>query len=94
MYSVVRIVEGAGHPASDGPEVAAAANLLGSAGLVTLLAVGGDDGTLVTIEIFETLDDLRTALAEAHRGSPRWPSGDRPGSVRTIVGEIVFQRGL
>jgi len=96
MYSVVRIFEGAGSPASDGPEVAptGVADLCGSAGFVTLLAIRGDDGALVTVEIFETLDDLRIAEADARRARSPLPAEDGPACARTISGEIVFQRGL
>jgi len=96
MYSVVRIFEGDGQPVSHGPEVAPArvGDLSEADGLVTLLAIKGDDGALVTVEIFETLEDLRIAQADAGRADPVLPSEDRPACARTISGEIVFQRGL
>jgi len=96
MYSIVRIFEGDGHPASDGPAVAPArvGDLFGAAGLVTLLAIKGDDGALVTVEIFETADDLRIAQADTSRADPLLPFEDPPARTRTISGEIVFQRGL
>lgn len=96
MYSVVRIIEGRGHPASDVPEAARAhVETLGTAtGSVTLLAISGDDGTLVTVEIFETLDDMTAAQVVAGPGTGRSSPEAGPEPGRTITGEIVFQRGL
>lgn len=96
MYSVVRILEGGGDPTSDVPEAARArVEAMGRvAGFVTLLAIKGDDGALVTVEIFETLDDMRTAQRASGRDVRLSPSEDRPRADRTISGEIVFQRGL
>lgn len=96
MYAVVRILEGGNHAAVDVPE--AARGLVeapgGTTGLVTLLAIKGDDGALVTVEIFETLDDLRVAEGAAGRDTRRSPAEDGSEGGRTISGEIVFQRGL
>jgi len=96
MYAVVRIFEGGGDPASDVPEaVRARVEAMGvAAGFVTLLAIQGDEGALVTVEIFETLGDLRAAERAAGRAGRPSPSEDGPEGDRTITGEIVFQRGL
>jgi hypothetical protein len=96
MYSVVRIYEGGDVPASDIPEAARARlEALGMAtGFVTLLAIDGDDGALVTVEIYETLDDLQVAQGVAGRGARRSPAGGGADRGRTITGEIAFQRGL
>jgi hypothetical protein len=97
MYSVVRIFEGDGSPAPDGPEVtpSRADDLLAATGCVTLLVIKGDDDSRVTVEIFETLDDLTAAHGGgAGRLAHRWPSPAGPERGRTITGEIVFQRGL
>jgi hypothetical protein len=96
MHSVVRIFEGGEHPASDVPEaVRARIDALGrAAGSVTLLAIKGDDGALITVEIFETLDDMQAAQRAAGRHAGVSPSEGRPECARTITGEIVFQRGL
>jgi hypothetical protein len=96
MYSAVRIFEGGGLSAADALEAARTrVEALGeAAGLVTLLAILGDEGALVTLEIFETLDDMRAAQRAVGRGARPSPSGDGPQDGRTIAGEIVFQRGL
>jgi hypothetical protein len=96
MFSVVRIFEGGGYTASDVPETARArVEALGrTTGFVTLLAIKGDDGALLTVEIFETLDDMRAAQKAAGRDALLSPSEGGPEGARTIAGEIVFQRGL
>lgn len=96
MYSVVRIYEGSDVPASDVPEATRArVEALGLAtGFVTLLAIDGGDGALVTVEIFETLEDLKLAQRAAERDARGSSTGGGPGRGRTITGEIVFQRGL
>jgi len=96
MFSVVRIFEGGGHTASDVPETARArVEALGrTTGFVTLLAIKGDDGALLTVEIFETRDDMRAAQRAAVRDALLSPSEGGPEGARTIAGEIVFQRGL
>lgn len=96
MYSVVRIFEAGGRTASDVPETARVRveALDRTTGFVTLLAIKGDDGVLLTVEIFETLDDMRAAQEAAGRGARLSPSEAGPGGARTIAGEIVFQRGL
>jgi len=96
MYSVVRIFEGGGHPASDVPEAARARveALDRAAGFVTLLAIKGDDSALITVEIFETLDDMRAAQSAAGRDAWLSPAEGGPEFGRTITGEIIFQRGL
>ena len=96
MYSVVRIFEAGGHTASDVPETARAhvEALDRTTGFVTLLAIKGEDGVLLTVEIFETLGDMRAAQAAAGRDALPSPFGGGPDGVRTIAGEIVFQRGL
>lgn len=96
MYSVVRIFEGGEPPASDALAAARARVEVmgGAAGFVTLLAILASDGALVTVEIFETLDDMTAAQRAAGRGASRSPSGNEPERGRTITGEIVFQRGL
>ncbi|MDH4045740.1 MAG: hypothetical protein OEW06_14920 [Gemmatimonadota bacterium] len=96
MYSVARIFEGGGHATPDDPEAGRALveALGGASGLVTLLAIEGDDGALITVEIFETLDDMKAAQGAAgHDPHPSTSEGG-PHHVRTIAGEIVFQRGL
>jgi hypothetical protein len=96
MYSLVRIFEAGRDLASEVPEAARARveALDAAAGFVTLLAIRGDDGALVTVEIFETLDDMRVAQEAVVRDARLSPSppGSWPG--KTITGEIVFQRGL
>jgi hypothetical protein len=96
MYSVIRIFEGGGHPASEALAAARTrVEAMGrAAGFVTLLAILGDDGALVTVEIFETLDDMAAAQGSAAIGAGRPPSRGEPEGGRTIAGEIVFQRGL
>jgi 6-phosphofructokinase len=96
MYSVVRILERGRHTASDVHETARGrVEVMGrSAGFVTLLAILGDDGALVTVEIFETQDDMTAAQGTAGHYASRSPSPDGPEGDRTIAGEIVFQRGL
>jgi hypothetical protein len=96
MYSVVRIFEADGSPAPSGPDGAPsrADELSAATGFVTLLAIRGDDGSLVTVEIFETLHDLTAALEGAGGLAHRWPAPAGPERGRTITGEIVFQRGL
>jgi len=90
MYSVVRIFDGEESFASSIPQVVRdRVGALGEvAGFVTLLAIRGDDGAVVTVEIFETLEDLRAAW-DRHGASETSHNG-----TRTISGEIVFQRGL
>jgi len=96
MYSVVRIFEGGGHAASDALEAAhARAEVIGRAvGFVTLLAILADDSSLVTVEIFETQDDMAAGPGAEGSGASHPPSRDEPECNRTITGEIVFQRGL
>jgi hypothetical protein len=96
MYSVVRIFEGGGLTAANAPETARAnvEALARTTGFVTLLAIKGDDGALLTVEIFETLEDMRAAQGTAGRDALLSPSEGGPGGARTIAGEIVFQRGL
>lgn len=96
MHSVVRIFEGGERPASDLPETAHARveALGGAAGSVTLLVIRGDDGTLLTVEIFETLDDMTAAQGASGREAPLPPAEGAPECGRTITGEIIFQRGL
>ena len=96
MYSIVRIFEGGGRPAADVPETARSrVEALGrAAGFVTLLAIKGDDGALITVEIFETLDDMTDAQVAAGRDARLSHHEGGPESGRTITGEIVFQRGL
>jgi hypothetical protein len=96
MYSVVRIFEGDTYATTVDPEVGRArlGELWAAPGFVTLVAIKGDDGALVTVEIFETIADLRIAEADARRADLLRGPGDRPVRARTISGEIVFQRGL
>jgi hypothetical protein len=96
MYALVRIFAGGGHPASDLSEAARArVEVLDTTpGFVTLLAIKGDDGALIVVEIFETLGDMTAALAVAWHDARLSPSPGGPQFGRTISGEIVFQRGL
>ncbi len=96
MYSIIRIFEGRGLATSDELEAARArVEVMGrSAGFVTLLAIVGDDRELVTVEIFETLDDMTAAQAADGRDAARSRGPDEPEGGRTITGEIVLQRGL
>ncbi len=96
MYAVVRVSEAGGHTVSDVPETARSRieALERTTGFVTLLAIRGDDGVLLTVEIFETLDDMRAAQEAAGRDVHLSPSEGGLEGARTIAGEIVFQRGL
>lgn len=96
MHSVIRIFEEGGHRASGalGGAPARAEALGQTPGFVTLLAIQGDDGALVTVEIFETLDDLTAALSGGGGGEAWPPCPVEQEPCRTISGEIVFQRGL
>jgi heme-degrading monooxygenase HmoA len=95
MYSVVRTFEGRGHTAATISEAARArVRVLDKVpGFVTLLAIEAETDTLITIEIFESADDMRAALRNGGGVDVSHGEGGLT-CVATTVGEIVFQRGL
>lgn len=96
MYAAVRIFERGTYTPSDVRDAARArVEALGTAAsVVTLLAIKAEDGALVTVEIFETFDEMTVAQRSAGTDSWLSPADGGPQPGRAITGEIVFQRGL
>lgn len=95
MYSVVRTFEGRGHTAATITEAARArVRILDEVpGFVTLLAIEAESDALITIEIFESADDMQAALRAEGGDGVSYGKGILT-CVGATAGEIVFQRGL